>query len=145
MISFSSSSIAPASLPASTINRISSSVTSSSSSSGLMPRRRSTPFVDTVRSHTMGAKSVDTNETRELMGSTSLSAFFIANLLGTSSPRTSVKYDSIRVMSITAIVSMAFNERGSFQPDFTTSATILSEKFSAAKALARNPERVIAT
>ena len=86
----SSSSIVPLRLPASTMRRMSSSPTSSSSAFGSMPMRRSTPFVETVSSQTSGAQSFAMNEIIVDIASASCSAFFIATRLGTSSPKMSV-------------------------------------------------------
>ena len=55
-----------------------------------MPMRRSTPFVETVSSHTSGAQSFAMNEIIVDIASASCSAFFIATRLGTSSPKMSV-------------------------------------------------------
>jgi hypothetical protein len=54
-----------------------------------------------------------------------------------------VKYDKINVINITAMVSKV--ERGIFTPIPTTQSTKGSEKLSAAKALPKNPDNVIAT
>lgn len=54
-----------------------------------------------------------------------------------------MKYDKINVINITAMVSKV--ERGIFTPIPTTQSTKGSEKLSAAKALPKNPDNMIAT
>ena len=54
-----------------------------------------------------------------------------------------LKYDKINVINITAMVSKV--ERGIFTPIPITQSTKGSEKLSAAKALPKNPDNVIAT
>ena len=143
MNSFSSWSMPPFLLLASTIMRMSASPYCSSSCSGSMPISRSTPFVDTVSSHTTGAKSFEIKPISPDIPSASFSGFFMAMRFGTSSPNTRVKYDSTRVMNMTARVSSV--ERGMVTPRPTSQFTIPSEKLSAAKALPRKPDSVMAT
>ena len=91
MISFSSGSITPFWLPASTSIRISSSLTPCPSSSGSTPHRRSTPLVEAVSTATIGANRCAITVMGPDMPSASCSARFIASRLGTSSPQTSVR------------------------------------------------------
>ena len=83
--------MAPFSLPASTISRISSSLTWSSASLGSMPMSRSTVLVEKERNHTMGANRVEMKLTRPEIPRASSSDFFMAIRLGTSSPKIKVK------------------------------------------------------
>ena len=69
-----------------------------------MPKSRSIPFVDTVRSQTIGAKSFDMNVTGAERPSAMRSVFFIAIRFGTSSPNTSVMYERMIVISMTESV-----------------------------------------
>ena len=88
---FSSWSMVPFWVPTSTIMRISSSLTVSSSALGSMPSRRSTALVEMVKNHTMGAKSVAMLEMRPEIPSARASALRMATRLGTSSPKIRVK------------------------------------------------------
>ena len=91
IISFSLSSIAPCSSPVSTRDLISSFVTLSSESSLSNPNSFTKTFVDTDSILTKGAAILETKRIGFTTNIESLSAFFIANLLGKSSPNTSVK------------------------------------------------------
>jgi len=67
----------------------------------------------------------------------------MATLFGTSSPNTRVKYDNISVITMTEIV---FNvEAGMLRPVSMRKSVSLLAKLSAAKALPKNPARVIPT
>ena len=91
-------------MPTSTIMRISSSVTCSGWSSALMPNRRRTRLVLAERTATKGLEMVNT---KRMIGATIreiFSGWCIAMRLGTSSPRTRLKYASSRVMEIRAMV-----------------------------------------
>ena len=77
------------------------------------------------------------------MPSANASDFRIATCLGTSSPSTRVTYERIMVITITAMESRVFT--GILTPISTSQFTITSEKFSAANAEPKKPERVIAT
>ena len=101
------------------------------------------PFVDTVSTQTMGAKRREIKETSPDIPSASCSALRMAMRLGTSSPKIKVKYDRMMVMSTTEIVSIVLT--GIPTPRPTSQSVRRSEKLSAAKALPRNPDRVMAT
>ena len=89
--SFSEDSMAPRSSPRSTIMRISSSLTSSSSALGSMWSRRSTPLVDLDSSQITGRKTTATAATAPTVARATASVFFMAMRLGTSSPSTRLK------------------------------------------------------
>ena len=80
----------PFSLPRSTIILISSSLTSSSSALGSTPSRRRMPLVEAVSTATTGAQMVERVEISPDRPRASVSAFFMARRLGTSSPKTRV-------------------------------------------------------
>ena len=142
MKSCSSLSMAPVSPPVSTIILISSSLTRSSLSLGSIPKSLRTALVETERSHTTGLNKTDIPLTIPDTPRASCSDLFMAIRLGTSSPKIRVKYERMRVMMITAIVSRVL--LGRVTPRLTTQSTSGSEKLSAAKALPRNPESVMA-
>ena len=100
-------------------------------------------MVDIERNETIGLNKIEIPVTNPEILNASSSDFFIAILFGTNSPKTNVKYDKINVIIITAMVSKV--ERGIFAPIPTTQSTKGSEKLSAAKALPKNPDNVIAT
>ena len=87
---FSISRIVPFSAPASSIIKISSSVILSFFSSGLIPRRRKTIFVEAVRNQTKGANILAITKTKPDMLKAIFSACCIARRLGTSSPKIKV-------------------------------------------------------
>jgi hypothetical protein len=102
------------------------------------------PLVDAVNSATIGANNFEINPIRPENANDSLSAFFIATRFGTSSPKTSVRYDKMRVITITAMLSSkAIDDWGA--PNEMINSTRGFEKFRAAKALPKNPDKVIAT
>ena len=84
-------SMVPRSSPRSTIMRISSSLTSSSSALGSMWSKRSTPLVDLLNSQITGRNTVATAQTAPTVARATPSVFFIAMRFGTNSPSTSVK------------------------------------------------------
>ena len=144
MSSFSLDSIAPRSSPRSTIMRISSSLTSSSSALGSMCSRRNTPFVDLESSQMTGRNTVATLVTAPTVKRATASVFFMAMRLGTSSPSTRLKYESTMVMSTTMIV-LSVEVGMAVKPLSTVSqCTSGSEKLSAAKAEDRKPASVMA-
>ena len=100
----SSSLSEPSSAPASSIKTISSSDTGSSFSLGSIPIRRNTALVETVKNQIIGLKSLDKKVIIPQTPFASFSLCFIAMRLGTSSPNISVKYESIRVITITDTV-----------------------------------------
>ena len=120
-----------------------SSVTSLSSSSGFILRSLSIQLVETVRSHTIGAKIFATQYNIPDMPRAIPSDFFIATLLGTSSPNTRVKYASIRVMTTTETTLSIIGE--TVTPIAMNLATITSAKLSAATALCSRLAKVMAT
>ena len=71
------------------------------------------------------------------------SAFRMAIRFGTSSPKTSVRKESKMVIKITEMVCKVVC--GMATPQLTNSCTSASEKWSAAKALPKKPESVMAT
>ena len=87
----SSLSMAPVSPPVSTIMRISSSQICSSVSLGSIPSILSTAFVETDKSHTIGLNKTEIPLTIPDTLRASASDFFMAILLGTNSPKISVK------------------------------------------------------
>ena len=138
--SFSSSSIEPFSSPTSTIILISSSVTISSSFS-LTPNILDTKFVEAVNNFTNGAVITDIVFIIPIVKYANFSQYFIANLLGTSSPKTKVKYDSKIVI---IIIDIPFHVPIPMLGIklFKTGANF-SANASDAKALDKNPARVI--
>ena len=98
---------------------------------GSMPMSRRTALVETVRNQTIGLKTEDIPLTKPEIPKASCSERFIATRLGTSSPKTRVKYDRIRVIRTTATASSV--ALGMFTPRLTTQSTRGSEKLSAAK------------
>ena len=99
IISFWTSSITPFSWPTSTIMRISSSVTASSSALGSSPNKRTTAFVETERIFTNGKVTRLTNKRTGTTVNETFSGFCMAIFLGASSPSTNEKYEVIRVIS----------------------------------------------
>ena len=100
-------------------------------------------FVDIERKDTIGLNKMEIPLTNPEILIASSSDFFMAILFGTNSPNTNVKYDKTRVMHITAIASNV--ERGIFTPIPNIHSTNGSEKLSAANALPKKPDNVIAT
>ena len=91
IISFSPAWMAPFSSPMSTIMRMPSSDTSSSSSLGSICSSRSTPFVETVSSQITGRMTAARKATTRQVKRATASLFFMATRLGTSSPKIRVK------------------------------------------------------
>ena len=91
IISFCTSSITPFSCPTSTIIRISSSVTSSSSAFGSIPNNRTTALVETERIFTNGLQTLETNSKIGTTANETCSDFCMAIFFGASSPKTSEK------------------------------------------------------
>ena len=87
----STSSMVPRSSPRSTIMRISSSVTASSSPSVFMCSSFSTEFVEKDRNHTTGRITVAIAETTPQDSRATCMGRCMAMRLGTSSPNTNVK------------------------------------------------------
>ena len=135
IISFSSSSIAPFSSPASTIIRISSSVTISSSLS-VTPNSFDTAFVVNVSIFTNGARMMEIARIIPTVANAIFSWFFIPILFGTNSPKIRVKKDN---SIVTNIIAMFFAELPS---NGVSSGAKSSANDSAAKALDKNPASV---
>ena len=91
IISFWVFSITPFSSPTSTIIRISSSVTISSSAFGSNPKSFTTKFVDTERIFTNGAVIFEMKRSTPTTANETFSGACIAMRLGASSPKTSEK------------------------------------------------------
>ena len=91
----------------------------------------------------MGLKAFDTPYISPVSRSASFSELRIAIRFGTSSPKTRVKYDRISVMRITEIVDIVEYEIDAPSP--ITQSVSIPAKLSAAKALPRKPDSVIAT
>ena len=91
IIWLSSGRMVPCSRPSANIMRISSSVTTSSSSSGSTPRSLKIWLVEKVKSHTTGLQSFQTPNSMPDMPKAMESGFFMAIRLGTSSPNTRLK------------------------------------------------------
>ena len=95
------------------------------------------------RKETTGLNTIEIPLTSPDIPIASCSGFFMAIRFGTNSPKIRVKYDRTRVITITAAASKV--ALGIFTPRERIQSTKGSEKLSAAKALPRKPERVIAT
>ena len=143
IISRSLESIVPDSSPMSTIMRISSSVTFSSSPLSLIPNSRSIPAVETDSSQIIGFMMTATTRTTGVVNVATFMGACMAMRLGTSSPSTSVKNDRMMVITTTESVLRAFLESAVNFRSSISQLTSLSEKFSAANALPRNPASVM--
>ena len=100
-------------------------------------------MVDRERNHTIGLNKVEIALTSPEIARASCSDFFMAIRFGTSSPKINVKYDKINVITTTESVFSV--ERGIPIPRPMRNSTSGSEKLSAANALPRKPDKVMAT
>ncbi len=126
IISFSSVSMVPFSFPSARSMRISSSVTASDSSLGFNPMSLRIRLVETVSTHTRGAKALATKYKSPDSPSAKDSDFFMAIRFGTSSPSTRLKYAKTSV--ITRMLAVFKIPGEMVTPAFTRAATNGSEK-----------------
>ena len=89
MISFSSRSITPFLLPASAIFRISSSLTSTASAFGSIPKRRNRRFVVAFKRAVNGEKTIQNTSRSPLIRNASFCPRFAARRFGSRIPKTS--------------------------------------------------------
>ena len=143
IISFSPAWMAPFSSPMSTIMRMPSSDTSSSSSLGSICTRRSTAFVETVSSQMSGRMTAARKATTPQVKRATCSLFFMATRLGTNSPKTSVKKERIMVIRITDRVCTAASAAAVRAYWAANHWDRRPARLSAAKAEPRKPARVM--
>ena len=100
-------------------------------------------MVETESRPTIGLNMTEMKLKRPDTPSAICSDFFMAMRLGTSSPNMRVKYESTRVMTTTAMFCRVW--RGIVTPRDIIHSTRGVEKLSAANALPKKPDRVMAT